>query len=255
MFRKVHSQVGTRTADSKSPGQNTRGILSHPVRAYGAVCAFFSHPDYTVGFGISPNRPPARFADCTAGGDMLPAPKNFYVCIGHYNAFRVAAQEISQLSRADPPDTAKLGGIRKPAADGDRADQRTGYPRQTTASCDTPRAAGDGQNAAGNTGLRTATRRDRRRQTRQTATSCGRPRQITTNRCELREEPTTTDRLSATNHSKLRHAAGDERRADRSRQHRTADHDKPRQGRQTRQTAVNRSKPPPAALQHDKRAA
>ncbi len=35
----------------------------------------FSHPDYTVGFGISPNRPPSRFADYTAGRESHPAPK------------------------------------------------------------------------------------------------------------------------------------------------------------------------------------
>ena len=31
---------------------------------------FFSHPDYTVGFGISPNQPPKRVADYTAGREF-----------------------------------------------------------------------------------------------------------------------------------------------------------------------------------------
>ncbi len=40
-------------------------------------CAFFSHPDFTVGFGISPNQPPKRVADYTAGWESHPAPKNY----------------------------------------------------------------------------------------------------------------------------------------------------------------------------------
>jgi len=34
----------------------------------------FSHPDYTVGFGIAPNRA-ERLADYTAGGESHSAPK------------------------------------------------------------------------------------------------------------------------------------------------------------------------------------
>ena len=37
---------------------------------------FFSHPDYTVGFGISPNQLLSQVADYTAGGEFRPAPKN-----------------------------------------------------------------------------------------------------------------------------------------------------------------------------------
>jgi len=37
---------------------------------------FFSHPDYTVGFGISPNQLLTQVADYTAGGEFRPAPKN-----------------------------------------------------------------------------------------------------------------------------------------------------------------------------------
>jgi hypothetical protein len=39
-----------------------------------ALLLFF-HPDFTVGFGISPNRPFSRFAGFTAGGELHPAPK------------------------------------------------------------------------------------------------------------------------------------------------------------------------------------
>ena len=48
---------------------------------------FFSHPDYTVGFGISPNQLLSQVADYTAGGESHPAPKNlcsiyfFYISI------------------------------------------------------------------------------------------------------------------------------------------------------------------------------
>ena len=43
-------------------------------------CIFY-HPDFTVGFGISPNRPPQRFADFTAGRELHPTPKILYfVC-------------------------------------------------------------------------------------------------------------------------------------------------------------------------------
>lgn len=38
---------------------------------------FFSHPDYTVGTGISPvQRINDPVADYTAGGELRPAPKN-----------------------------------------------------------------------------------------------------------------------------------------------------------------------------------
>ena len=41
----------------------------------------FSHPDYTVGFGISPNQLPMQVADYTAGGEFRPAPKNHFIVI------------------------------------------------------------------------------------------------------------------------------------------------------------------------------
>ncbi len=40
------------------------------------VLHFFSHPDYTVGLGITPSQPPKRVADYTAGWESHPAPKN-----------------------------------------------------------------------------------------------------------------------------------------------------------------------------------
>ena len=61
---------------------------------------FFSHPDYTVGFGISPNQLPAQVADYTAGGEFHPAPKNdiylfdnrishFYLLCNHFLSVQV----------------------------------------------------------------------------------------------------------------------------------------------------------------------
>ena len=46
--------------------------------------AFFSHPDYTVGTGISPVRLPKQFTDYTVGRESMnfsyhPAPKNSYL--------------------------------------------------------------------------------------------------------------------------------------------------------------------------------
>ena len=38
----------------------------------------FFHPDYTVGFGVSPNQPFARVADFTASGEFHPALKTSY---------------------------------------------------------------------------------------------------------------------------------------------------------------------------------
>ncbi len=51
------------------------------LKYQGAVCIkqlyIFFHPDYTVGFGISPNQP-ERLADYTAGGDFHPALKTTF---------------------------------------------------------------------------------------------------------------------------------------------------------------------------------
>jgi len=44
---------------SKSPGLKNPGPNIHASISY----AFFSHPDYTVGTGISPVQPPKRVAD------------------------------------------------------------------------------------------------------------------------------------------------------------------------------------------------
>jgi hypothetical protein len=52
--------------NTKRPGATTKN----------KYCAFFSHPDFTVGFGIAPNQPPKRVADYTAGWESHPAPKN-----------------------------------------------------------------------------------------------------------------------------------------------------------------------------------
>ena len=45
----------------------------------------FSHPDYTVGIGISPIRP-RRLADFTAGRELHPALKTLHSIVwGYYN--------------------------------------------------------------------------------------------------------------------------------------------------------------------------
>ena len=41
----------------------------------------FFHPDYTVGFGITPNQSYTRVAGCTAGRELHPAPKIIFT---HY---------------------------------------------------------------------------------------------------------------------------------------------------------------------------
>ena len=41
----------------------------------------FSHPDYTVGFGISPNQLLMQVADYTAGGELRPAPEEILIFI------------------------------------------------------------------------------------------------------------------------------------------------------------------------------
>lgn len=51
----------------------------------------FFHPDYTVGFGISPNQLLSQVADYTAGGESHPAPKNdihlFVNRISHFASY------------------------------------------------------------------------------------------------------------------------------------------------------------------------
>ena len=56
---------------------------------------FFSHPDYTVGFGISPNQPPKRVADYTAGREfqseaaLITLPRrNFLLYVAYYNSIQ-----------------------------------------------------------------------------------------------------------------------------------------------------------------------
>ena len=63
----------------KAPDSKIRG----ETYIYASMKLFFSHPDYTVGSGISPDQPPKRVADYTAGRESHPAPKNlfFIVCL------------------------------------------------------------------------------------------------------------------------------------------------------------------------------
>jgi hypothetical protein len=39
----------------------------------------FSHPDYTVGFGVAPNHAAKQLADFTAGRESHPAPKACFI--------------------------------------------------------------------------------------------------------------------------------------------------------------------------------
>jgi len=47
--------------------------------------ALFSHPDFTVGIGISPIRQPKLLADYTAGREFHPAPKIAFFNMNFYN--------------------------------------------------------------------------------------------------------------------------------------------------------------------------
>ena len=40
-----------------------RELLPGALSTFMKYCAFFSHPDFTVGSGISPDQPPKRVAD------------------------------------------------------------------------------------------------------------------------------------------------------------------------------------------------
>ena len=51
------------------------GALSHILHN---VRLIFFHPDFTVGFGITPNQP-IRLAGFTAGRESHPAPKTIYL--------------------------------------------------------------------------------------------------------------------------------------------------------------------------------
>jgi hypothetical protein len=66
----------------KHPGCSLliRGVVKFSAEKYcsqSKLHNFFSHPDYTVGSGITPDQPLSRFADYTAGREFHPAPKNF----------------------------------------------------------------------------------------------------------------------------------------------------------------------------------
>ena len=56
--------------------------LHRYMQGYGTnlnITKFFSHPDFTVGFGIAPNQPSKKerwVADSTAGWELHPTPKN-----------------------------------------------------------------------------------------------------------------------------------------------------------------------------------
>ena len=65
----------------KSSGiKNSRAVNSH-ARTYAkmlhAHTSIFFHPDFTVGFGVSPNHA-LRLVGCTTGRESHPALKIFY---------------------------------------------------------------------------------------------------------------------------------------------------------------------------------
>ena len=60
-----------------SSHKKPRELLPGALSTFFKYCAFFSHPDFTVGSGISPDQPPKRVADYTAGRESHPAPKKF----------------------------------------------------------------------------------------------------------------------------------------------------------------------------------
>ncbi len=96
---------------TKNPGyKNTQGNYTSVPYAY----SFFSHPDYTVGFGITPNQPPAWVADYTAGGESHPAPKNLFIYGNHYNTLSEEMQEVLQSTCIfSSPMVNFLGGYRR----------------------------------------------------------------------------------------------------------------------------------------------
>ena len=51
------------------------------------MSSIFFHPDYTVGFGITPNPAAARLADYTADREFHPCPEDryFIVCLTRYS--------------------------------------------------------------------------------------------------------------------------------------------------------------------------
>ncbi len=60
-----------------SSHKKPRELLPGALSTFMKYCAFFSPPDFTVGSGISPDQPPKRVADYTAGRELHPAPKKF----------------------------------------------------------------------------------------------------------------------------------------------------------------------------------
>ena len=65
------------------------------LRFYGIN--FFSHPDFTVGTGITPVQPLSIWqwvADYTAGWELHPTPKNSFYSIGYYNPLYVVMQAV-----------------------------------------------------------------------------------------------------------------------------------------------------------------
>ena len=81
-----------------SPSGVSESLPETPQPIPAATHNLFSHPDYTVGSGISPDRPLAWFADSTAGRESHPAPKNlFLIYIAYYNRYLAENQGVFRL--------------------------------------------------------------------------------------------------------------------------------------------------------------
>ena len=64
-----------------SPSDNNRLTPGSKKPHQVLSSTLFSHPDYTVGSGVSPDQPPKWVADFTAGWESHPAPKNIFYAI------------------------------------------------------------------------------------------------------------------------------------------------------------------------------
>ncbi len=67
--------------------------------AKGFFLAFFFHPDFTVGLGISPNLPHLRLVGFTTGRDLHPAPK---IAIPYSIVFVFIIARYNKMSRPFP---------------------------------------------------------------------------------------------------------------------------------------------------------
>ncbi len=80
-FALVNPKLGTRRLSQKiKPWSIEPGLFCiNKVHGKNLPCTktlFFSHPDFTVGLGITPSQPLSQFVDYTTGREFHPALKN-----------------------------------------------------------------------------------------------------------------------------------------------------------------------------------